>query len=218
IGNDGAVPTGADDVDLFKVVLDAPGVLTVSASAPTGGTPFDPYLRLFNSSGTEIGAADNSGPDPYPLLQSGRLPAGTYYFDVNARDGPNAPYPVTGVDSFLRIFDANLNEIDSADNDQVGVLTDSFLEVQVTAGHVYYVAVTTFGNRTFNPTNPFDRTSTTPGAVGDYDLYLSLDNGDVNGTIFESIPANIGEPVDGQISADGGERVGADGSKDVDCF
>lgn len=323
VGTDGTVATGADDIDLFRVVLDSPGNLTVSSAAPVGGASFDAYLRLFDASGAPITAADNAGPNPYPVLQSGRLPAGTYYVgissvsnvsyditsgaaangastgdytlsislsnpdpngvasgaadvdltspnrlspnsglptnyfpgriesdpdplnpgsritvgdtdvdmfrvvapdtgfltvDVDARDGINPPYPTTGVDSYVRVFDAALNEIAAHDDDEFGVLTDSFLEVAVTEGQVYYVAVTTFGNRNFNPADPFDRVSTTPGAVGDYDVYLSFDNGDFNGTVFEAVPADIGERLDGQIGADGGEGVGATGILDVDFF
>jgi hypothetical protein len=323
VGTDGAVQTGPDDVDLFKAVLDSPGVLTVSSAAVTGGTNFDAYLRLFDAAGNPILAADNSGANPYPLLQSGRLAAGTYYFgvssvantgyDINTGGGaangastgdytltvglsnpdpngvaqgatdvdvtsptalsPNsglpanyfrgiidsdpdpvnpgsridigdtdvdmfrivAPddgfitadvdaldsaYPTTGVDSYLRVFDANLNQIAAHDDEEVGVLTDSVLTVPVSVGQTYFVAVTTFGNRDFNPTDPFDRTSTTPGAVGDYDLYLSFDNGDVNGTVFEAIPATPGDAIQGQIGADGGEAVGGStgGVRDVDFF
>jgi subtilisin family serine protease len=327
VGTDGSVTTGADDVDLFKVVLDSPGVLTVATAAAPGGTPFDAYLRLFDAHGLELATADNNAADPYPVLTSARLPAGTYYFgvssvanvaydvasgggaangasqgdytltvglsnpdpngvaqgatdvaltspdaispgsglpanyfagaidsdpdpenpgqrvtigdtdvdmfrvvapdsgiltaDVNARDASGdtpAPYPTTGVDSYLRVFDADLNQIAAHDDEQVGVRTDSLLQVPVVAGQVYYVAVTTFGNRNFNPMDPFDRSSTTPGAVGLYDLYLSLDNGDFNGTVFEAFPAAVGEAQPGQIGADGGDPVGADGTKDVDFF
>lgn len=323
VGFDGSVQTGNDDIDLFKVVLESPGLLSVSAAAVTGGTAFDAYLRLFDANGNQLAAADDAGVDLYPLLQSGRLPAGTYYFGVSSvaniaynittggggangasagdytltvglsnpdpngvaqgatevdltspdRISPNsglpsnyflgaidsdpdplnpgaritigdtdvdlfrvvAPdngilsadvdaldvvYPTTGVDSYLRIFDANLTEIDANDDDQLGVLTDSFLEVPVTQGAVYYVAVTTFGNRNFNPFDPFDRVSTTPGAIGLYDLYLSLDNGDFNGTVFEALPITTGEDQPGQIGQDGGEPVGGanGGVKDVDFF
>ena len=324
VGTDGSVQTGLNDVDLFEVVLESPGVLSVAAAAVTGGTAFDPYLRLFDADGTPVAAADDEGADPYPALQSPRLAAGTYYFgitsvanvsydvvggggaadggpggdytltvglsnpdpngvaqgatevdltspdrispasglpanyflgaidsdpdplnpggrvqvgdtdvdmfrvvapdtgvltlDVDARDGDPAPYPATGVDSYLRVFDASLNEIAAHDDEQLGALTDSFLELAVTAGQAYYVAVTTFGNRDFNPADPFDRTSTTPGAVGLYDLYLSFDNGDANGTVFEALPAFAGEDQPGQIGQDDGVPVGAGGAKDVDFF
>ena len=323
IGIDGAVPTGADDVDLFKVVLESPGVLSVSAAAVAGGTSFDAYVRLFNAGGAEIAAADNSGASPYPLLQSPRLAAGTYYFgissvanvsyDINTGGGadngastgeytlvvgltnpdPNGvaqgaadvdltspnrlspatglpsnyflgeinsdpdplnpgsritigdtdvdmfrivapddgiltadidaldgPYTQTGVDSYLRVFDANLTELAAHDDEQLGTLTDSFLEVPLVEGQVCYVAVTTFGNRAFNPVNPFDRASTTPGEVGLYDLFLSFDNGDFNGTVFEAFPVAIGQQQPGQIGFDGGEPVGGDsgGVRDVDFF
>ena len=326
IGTDGSVATGADDVDLFKAVLVSPGVLTVSAAQRIGGAAFDAYLRLFDAGGNPIAAADNSGADPYPILQSGRLAAGTYYFgvssvsnvaydintgagaangatsgdytltvslanpdpngvaqgaaevdlrspnrlgpntglpanffpgrigsdpdplnpgsrvdvgdtdvdmfrvvapddgfltiDVDARDGEFAPFPLTGVDSFLRVFDANLNPLAEHDDEETAILTDSFLDVPAAAGQVFFVAVTTFGNRNFNPVDPFDRTSTTPGAVGDYDVYFSFDNGDFNGTVFEATPATIGEPVAEQIGADGGEPVGgaSGGVRDVDFF
>jgi hypothetical protein len=90
--------------------------------------------------------------------------------------------------------------------------------VPVVAGRVYYVAVTTFGNASFNPTDPFDRVSATPGAVGTYDLYLSLNNGDTSGTIFEAVPSIIGTAESTAVGTDDGHSVGAGGVKDVDFY
>ena len=326
VGTDGSVQTGLNDVDLFKVVLESPGVLGIDVAPVAGGTNFDPYLRLFDAAGAPLAAVDNSADDPYPQFQTGRLPAGTYYvgvssvanvaydintgggaagggstgdyalavalsnpdpngvfqgatdvdltspdalspasglpanyfvgainsdpdplnpanrveigdtdvdmfrvvapddgaltIDIDARDTEFAPYPVTGVDSYVRVFDAALNQVDFNDDEEPGLLTDSFLMVPVTQGQVYYVAVTTFGNRDFNPADPFDRASTTPGAIGLYDLYLSLENGDINGTVFEAVPATVGEPMPGQVGTDDGEPVGGAnaGAKDVDFY
>ena len=51
--------------------------------------------------------------------------------------------------------------------------TDSFLEINVTIGQTYYIAVTTPGTRVSIPQNPFGRSSTT-NDTGQYDLFLSF--------------------------------------------
>src|SRR5206468_1096772 len=40
IGTDGLNNVGANDVDVYRVVLDSPGTLTVALSQPSGGTSF----------------------------------------------------------------------------------------------------------------------------------------------------------------------------------
>ena len=84
IGTDGSVLSGPDDVDLFRVELESPGVLTVQTAQPAGGAPFDPYVRLFDASGTPLDAVDTTAESPYPTLLTGRLPAGTYYVGVSS--------------------------------------------------------------------------------------------------------------------------------------
>ena len=51
IGTDGLNQVGANDVDLYKVVLDETGSLSAALSQTSGGTDFTATLRVFNSSG-----------------------------------------------------------------------------------------------------------------------------------------------------------------------
>jgi len=86
IGSDGSVFIGPNDVDLYKVVLEAEGDLTVSLSQVTGGTNFDPTLRLFDSAGTQLYSA-NGANGIYPSVASAigqPLPLGTYYIGVSS--------------------------------------------------------------------------------------------------------------------------------------
>ncbi len=321
IGADGQVEAGANDVDLYKIVLDSPGQVTFATDGLQDGQPFDAYLRLFDAAGAELAAADDSG-SLYPTLQSVRLPAGTYYFGISAFDNsaydintgagaaggaslgdyaltvslenpdpngvvqgatdvdllnpdainptterpangfggviesdpdpldPEGPrieiggadvdifsvtapdngqlvidvdaidsaYPSDGVDSYVRVFDAAVTEV-AANDDESAASRDSYLELDVTKGQVYYVAVTTFENRAFNPLDPFDRVGDV-AAVGQYDLYLSFDNGDVDGTLFGANSVAIGTPRDGAVGSDAGAPLlGSNGGdKDVDFY
>lgn len=320
IGTDGQVQVGTDDVDLFQIVLNSPGLVTFQLSPVTGGSSFTADLRLFDSAGNEL--AFNVG--TYPSLTSDRLAAGTYYFGVSSAsnnaysvtDGTGAingltqgdyqltvslgnpdpdgvaqgaqdvdltnptvfnpdtnvpsdlfsgnigtdpnPLDPTGpavnvgdtdvdfyqmtapdtgvltidtrsqfvygdpVDTYVRVFDENLNQIDFADDIVSFVQTDTHLALDVQQGQKYYVAVTTFGNKDFNPSDPFDRVSTTQ-ETGQYDLYLSFSNGDVNGTVFGSVAFNSIAPsgtLNGVIGADFGTPLLSQstngGNKDVD--
>ncbi|MBC7834764.1 MAG: S8 family serine peptidase [Phycisphaerales bacterium] len=75
VGLDGQVSAGADDVDLYRVVLDSPGVVTFTAPGENNATT--PRLRLFNQAGVQMGAGAG-------VLVTGRLEAGTYYLGVSS--------------------------------------------------------------------------------------------------------------------------------------
>lgn len=318
IGKDGTAQIGNNDVDLYRIDLESPGVVTFATGPVSGGANFDAYLRLFNSSGNQIAFADDTQ-GLYPTLQSVRLAAGRYYFGVSSFN--NSAYTVSGsgatngqsagdynltvglsnadpngvfqgathvdlanpdtanpnnnlpanffrgsigsdpnpldpsgarvqigptdvdmfemtapdtgvlfidtdaveaglsdaVDTYVRVFDSNLTQI--AFNDDSNQTTDSFLQLNVTAGAKYYVAVTTFGNRSFDPQDPFNRTSTT-NLSGSYQLYLYFDNGDGDGTVFTALDADIGTAETGSIGEDDDQPIlGANsGNKDVDFF
>lgn len=324
IGYDGEVRVGMNDVDLYKIVLDAPGIVTFELAPYPGGENFDAFLRLFDQTGAQIAYADDTT-GLYPTLQSTRLAAGTYYFGIssydnsaydivdgaNAADGqsegdyllsvslsnpdPNGvaqgavavdltnpdvfhpateipsnlltgrigtdpnpldsaqaisvgatdvdffqilvpdsgtltididaidPYATQAVDSFVRVFDSDMNAI-AENDDEFDGHTDSFLEINVIEGETLYVAVTTYGNRAFNPTDPFDRVSQ-DNETGFYDLYFTFSNGDSNGTAFDAIDFDYWQLdglIQGTIGADGGVPLLSDadngGYKDVDFF
>jgi hypothetical protein len=335
IGNDGTTSILSKDVDLYKIVLDSPGFPVFDLNPISGGITFDPFVRLFNSSGVEIASQDDSGGDTYPTLNTSThvfqpLPAGTYYLGVssnpnttyNPTDGsgiqngvtqgdynvsirlsnpdPNGvvqgaspvdltnpdsvdpslgapanfnvgtigsdPNPLTAdgtprintgaedvdffsiiapdtgkftvnidaqntvndpVDSFVAIYDENLNQLGFNDDQVPGANFDSFITADVTQGAKYFIAITTFQNRLFSVTDPFNRHSTDPNAIGDYAVYFSFTNGDANGTVDTALDFNTLDPdnngsVDGTIGADNGTALLSvptnGGAKDVDFF
>lgn len=325
IGVDGQVNVGVDDVDLYKITLDAPGVVSF---AFTDTSTLSPYVRLFDVNGAELNFANVGA-----TVTTNQLTAGTYYFGVSSQansaydvttgtgsaggtttgayaftvglvnDDPNgvfqgafeidltdanaidpttqraanfitgtidsdpnpvdpdgarvqigatdvdmfrliAPdtgiitididakgstaHPVTGVDSYVKVFhlldNGTVELVDDNDDEQAGVNTDSYLQVDVEEGETYFVAITTFGNRDFDPADPFNRSSDS-NETGDYDAYFSFANGDQNGTLFS--PANwddvqSGDTALGTIGADFGTPLLSDatngGYKDVDFF
>lgn len=299
IGTDGSATPGNNDIDLFKIVLEAPGVATFQTAAVSGGTNFDAYLRLFNSAGTQLAFADDSGGTLYPTLSSVRLQPGTYYFGISSYNNaaynvvtgsgatggqshgdyaltvslsnpdPNGVFqgavavdslsaffngligadlgqpvgtqdvdffdvvapdsgtliididttaypPNSRVDSYVRVFNASAMQVAFNDDEIPNVNLDSYLELPVVRGQRYYVAVSSYANRDFNPSDPFDRTDQGPG--GYYDLNLGFTNGDGNGTIGSAVIGTVGGSVSGFIGTDGAVQVGADGTKDVDFF
>lgn len=97
IGSDGAVFIGPNDVDLYQVVLQVEGDLTVSLSPVPNGTSFDPTLQLFDSNGNQLySASGQSGTYPSIATPIGEpLPTGTYYIGVSSL-GNDAYDPVDG--------------------------------------------------------------------------------------------------------------------------
>ena len=199
---------GAEAVDLRN-----PNVISPSTDLPAtlfvGVIDSDPNPLDPDGERTQIGPTD------VDMFQVIAPDTGKLIIDVDALG--STAHPLDGVDSYVRVFDTAVREI--AHNDDVGTNVDSYLEVNVTAGETYYVAVTTFGNRNFDPQDPFNRSSTT-NATGEYDLYLSFDNGDVNGTVFEASDMRIGDTAEGDVGADRGSPLTGinGGSKDVDFF
>ncbi|MFI5378015.1 MAG: S8 family serine peptidase [Tepidisphaerales bacterium] len=328
IGTDGLNQVGVNDVDLYKITLDSPGVVSVILSQPSGGSAFAAEIRLFDAQGNQITAATGTA-GAYPTLTSDTnnpLAIGTYYIGIsgsgnasyNINDGSGAaggsttgdyaliiglsnPDPngvaqgatvvdltnpnttISGnvvankyqgaigsdpppagsttripvpngdvdmfkvlapdsgvltvqtntsayrfvgfppvnlaVDSYVRVFDANLNQI--AFNDDISATdTDSYVQVPVQSGQTYYVAVTNYANRNFDVRNPYGRVPNSTPSDRYYDLYLSFDNGDTDGTAFLATPEGVGQTVANAIGTDNGQPLlGANGgNKDVDFY
>jgi hypothetical protein len=88
---------GALDVDLYQFKANAGEVLTATTSLPTGGTPVDTYLRLFDANGNEVANNnDYNNVNQYSQIRNFVFGAsGTYYIGVSGT--PNAYYdPSTG--------------------------------------------------------------------------------------------------------------------------
>ena len=74
---------GAKDVDLYKFTVTAGDTITATTALPSGGTAMDTYLRLFNSSGTQLAFDDDSGGNYYSSLTYTFTASGTYYIGVS---------------------------------------------------------------------------------------------------------------------------------------
>lgn len=215
------VVQGAVEMDLA-----GPNVLNPNPVLVGNGVPAATFVGgQIGSDGNPLDATEPAidvGPTDVDIFQVIAPDTGVMIVDINARDvfGPAA------VDTFVRVFDANLNQIAFNDDGLPGQFLDSYLEQPVTAGETYFVAVTTFDNREFNPRDPFDRVAPN-GETGFYELYLSFTNGDVNGTAYGAIQWNLFVPP-GQNQTGG--TIGSDfdapllsqatngGFKDVDFF
>jgi hypothetical protein len=75
-GTTSGVIETAGDVDMFRVVLGAPGPLTITSSGPT-----DVAATLLAEDGSTVASDDDSGPW-YNFALTKVLPAGTYYLAV----------------------------------------------------------------------------------------------------------------------------------------
>ncbi|WP_162006622.1 pre-peptidase C-terminal domain-containing protein [Roseimaritima sediminicola] len=80
---------GNNDVDLFRFEADAGGTLIASTRLPSGATPIDTYLRLFDSSGQELMADDDGGSEGYSNLNYTFLTGGIYYLGVSSSENRN---------------------------------------------------------------------------------------------------------------------------------
>lgn len=203
---------------------------------PAGHPARDAGIFVANKVGSFIGS------DPHPLHETDpdrydeRIPVGatdvdmfsivapdngTLYVDIQSK----SVYGVDGVDSFVRVYQQNpngsLTMVGENDDRAVGN-PDSFVAVNVAIGRTYFVALTTYGNQVFNPTNPAGRSSAS-NEIGLMDAYFSFSNGDVNATAYAETNLNavatggIGS-FPGVIGADFGNPLSGanNGFKDVD--
>lgn len=171
-------------------------------------------------------AAGTLGSDPNPLNDTGtRVPIGAVDVDMFRITAPDdglltvdtyaAAALSGGVNSFVRLFDEDGNELTPSGTTFVGG-TDMVAQIRLTRGQTVFAAVSTAGNQTYNPNIDTGRTSTT-GQTGVYDVYFSFDNDDVNGNAFDAVAVAVGQTVNGIVGSDNGVQVGAaDDTKDVD--
>ncbi len=154
------------------------------------------------------------GSDPPPTGSSTRVSVPNGDVDMFAVVAPDtgtltanvdaSAYGLNGADSFVKVFTEN-----SAGNVTVvgsnGVASnfasDSTLAFPVTLGQTYYVAVTVDANASFSPTDPFDRVANSTATQTEYDLYLTFDNGNTNGTALLASAATVGATASGDIGS-----------------
>lgn len=172
------------------------------------------------------------GSDPNPLNESGpRVQIGDTDVDmfrvvapddgvltINTLGAGSSLHALDGVNTHIRVFDADFNEI-SINLQYINGL-DAFARFIVSAGSVYYIGIGSDGNTSYDATSSFDRSSTT-GQTGNYDAYFSFDNGDANGTAFTATRRNVGTTFSDNIGkvAANSPLLGADnGNKDVNFY
>lgn len=116
--------------------------------------------------------------------------------------------------TYLRLFDAAGNEL--ANNDDAnGSAFSQISGVQLSAG-VYYVGVSSYANRAYNPAGG----GRVDGETGSYTITFSLANDDPNGLLTGAVPVGFGTDLapasfQGRIGTDYGRPVGR---SDVDLF
>ncbi len=226
---DGSGATGGSTTGDYNVTLSisnpdpngvAQGAVSVDLTNPNATLAGNVVANQFNGS---------LGSDPPPAGSSTRIsvPNGDVdMFKVIAPDSGTLTVQtdtstITGpaADTVVRVFDVNLNQV-AFNDDASAFTTDSFVNVTVTLGQTYYVAVTNFANRTFDPVNPFNRVAGSTATDEGYVLDLSFNNGDRNGDAYLASQATVGNPMSDAIGSDGGIPLtgASNGFKDVDWY
>jgi hypothetical protein len=199
--------------------------LTLSLSNPdpngviSGAVPFAGIPNVFHG----VIGSDPDPNNPFGRIQIG--PGDVDMFQVVAPDTGNLQVDVNtavygllavfggqALDSYVRVFDAQGNELGSQ---AAFGFSDNAFTLAMTRGETVYLGVSDSANEIYDPNSPYNRNAN--GFGGAYDLTLTFDNGDRNGTIFTASAFNIGDTIQGSVGSDVvGQVVGADGSKDVD--
>ena len=182
---------------------DSNGTIAGAFIGPTiDGSPVSPIFGNIGADGQNLRANDV---DVYRFVLAS---PGTVTIEL-ASD-PNLP---ANFDSYLRLFDANGNEI--ANNDDIALDNQySRLDTNLEPG-TYYVGVSGVGNISYDPNLP---DSGIAGDTGNYSLQFSLNNQDPNGLISGAEEVNLGSDLEpltfpGVIGTDYGAEVGV---SDVD--
>ncbi|AHJ27717.1 DVUA0089 family protein [Nodularia spumigena CS-584] len=216
-----------------------PNVAASGVSAATGNYSLNFQLRNPDPNGIISGAIPvNLGTDSEPLYFQGIVdsdpiansderitigPADVDIFKLVAPDNGillidiDTPYD-NYVDSFLRVFDEDGNELFFSDDDLAfnsslvyteftdneypslvfpdsvdrsyyeGHTTDSFIGLRVDRGQTYYIAVSDYDNQTYNPNSLDGRSGT--GTGGLFDLTVQFFSNDQNGSITQALKNN----------------------------
>lgn len=163
----------------------------------------------------QISEAINLGEAGQPITQTGTIDVPTdvdmFRFTLNTtrRVQIDIDRPSGNLDSFLRLFDSNGVELARNDDGPTpgeASSVESYLDVNLSAG-TYFVAVSGFGNSSFNA---LTGTGDTPGSIGNYSITVVSDS-DSDDQISEAIDLGA---VSGTVTRTGAIDVGTD----VDMF
>jgi len=128
IGMDGSTDVGSDDVDLYRLVVTAPGDVSIDVDT----TAFQAAIRIFNAAGTPVDLTTADGDSG--ITRTVALQSGAYYVGVSA--SPNTTYnpniPGSGADGGSTGNYSIRFALDTADAD--GVLTGA-TDINVNAGN-----------------------------------------------------------------------------------
>jgi subtilisin family serine protease len=128
VGTDGTTDVGGDDVDLYRLTVNAPGNVTVTVDT----TAFQSVVRVFSATGTATQVATAPGNSAVTLTAA--LAPGTYYVGVSS--APNTTYDPTiagsGPDGGTGAYTLSFG-FDTTDAD--GVLSGA-TDINLTAGDV----------------------------------------------------------------------------------
>ncbi len=126
-------------------------------------------------------------------------------------------YGFSGSNSYVEVLDSNLNVI--TQNGSVSSFpSGSEVQFNVTLGATYYVAVTVASNANFNPTDPYTRATNSTSTATNYDLYLTFDNGNTDGTALLAHTESTGSSVSGDIGSSNTSLGANGGFKYVDWY
>ena len=141
---------------------------------------------------------------------------GTVTADVDA-----GAYGPTGADSYVEVFTQTADgttTVVASNGTAANGPSDSDVTFPVTVGDTYYVAVTVYTNKSFSPTDPFDRVTNSTATSTSYNLYLSFDNGNADGTALLASTATVGTTAAGTIGSTTTGFGANGGNKYVDWY
>jgi Ca2+-binding RTX toxin-like protein len=218
-GSGVAAETGNYSLQLSLSNTDFNGLLKNAVDISLG-TTIDPYDFKGGSIGTDYGKIVGSGDvDLFKVIVPDN---GTLFIDIDT------PFDANYVDSYLRIFDADGNELVFSDDDLSvdinnnateftdsrypnlafehptsrtfyhGHTSDSFVFGGVQRGEVYYIGVSDYRNQNYNLQNLNNRPNN--GTGGLYDLNVQFLNNDRNGSISQAI-STLSLPITNQLGS-----------------
>ena len=137
-----------------------------------------------------------------------------YSFQLDAGQGItldlNAATQDSDLDSYLRIFDSEGNELAVDDDDDKNVVAenttaDSLLNFVADTSGEYYIGVSSQGNSTYDSVNGSTNFSNTLGfSTGDYELAMDISpvvaDSDLDNTISEAIDTEVGSTKERSIT------------------